>query len=206
MEEASSRREYPASPLDKRTNAFSVPAERATSFFARNFGARCALSLADHWRERPAMPRGLKIFRSHIGFYDIIIAAPSMKAAAAAWGASPRIFQQGFAAETDERGAVKAALAEPGIVLRRPFGTNGPYKKQPEPIPAPKADPHRKKKAAKAEQARKRKAAAEKHAEAKAARQAKKDAENELSDIEREEARLRARRQALQKKFHLRSV
>ena len=150
------------------------------------------------------MPRRLKIFRSHIGFYDTILAAPSMKAAIAAWGANAHIFQHGFAEETGDPDAVSAALARPGVVLRRPFGTKGPYKAQPEAIRAPKAGRRRKEDAAKP--TRKQKAAAEKRAQAKAARQAEQNAKSELAEIEKEEARLRARRQALQKKFRLRSV
>ena len=46
------------------------------------------------------MPRPLKVFKTHIGFYDAIVATPSMKAAAEAFGARPTIFSEGFAAIT----------------------------------------------------------------------------------------------------------
>ena len=32
------------------------------------------------------MPRPLKVFRAHLGFYDTVVAVPSQKAAAEAWG------------------------------------------------------------------------------------------------------------------------
>ncbi len=52
------------------------------------------------------MPRPLKVFKTHIGFYDLVVAAPSMKAAAQAWDVHPHIFAQGFAAQTNEPDAV----------------------------------------------------------------------------------------------------
>jgi len=152
------------------------------------------------------MPRALKVFKTHIGFHDLIVAAPSMKAAATAWEASPRLFAQGFAEQTNEPDAVKAALAQPGLVLRRPHGQAGAYKAQPDKLAAPKASPRQKQKIAKAEAARQRADAKEKKAKAAAEKRAKEAAKDELADIEREEAELRQRRQALQKKFHLRSV
>ncbi len=74
------------------------------------------------------MARKLKVFRTHIGFDDLIIASPSRKAALDAWGASAHLFTQGFAAETNEPALVKAALARPGTVLRRQFGSQGEFK------------------------------------------------------------------------------
>jgi len=153
-----------------------------------------------------AMPRALKVFKTHIGFHDLIVAAPSMKAAAAAWEASPRLFAQGFAEQTNEPDAVRAALAEPGVVLRRPHGQAGTYKAQPDKPAVPKVSANKKQKNSKAEAARRRKEEQERKAKDAAERQAKEAAKDELADIEQEEARLRQRRQALQKKFHLRSV
>jgi colicin import membrane protein len=73
------------------------------------------------------MARRLKVFRTHLGFYDMIVAAPSQKAAARAWGANPNLFAQGFAEVTADPQLVKAALAKPGIVLRRQFGSSGEF-------------------------------------------------------------------------------
>ena len=47
-----------------------------------------------------------------------------MKAALEAWGSKQNLFHQGFAKETDDSEVVAAAMAKPGIVLRRPVGSN----------------------------------------------------------------------------------
>ena len=73
------------------------------------------------------MARKLKVFRTSVGFFDLAIAAPSMKAAAEAWGSDPDIFQRGFAEETDDPKVVKAAMGKPGVVLRRPVGSDADY-------------------------------------------------------------------------------
>jgi colicin import membrane protein len=70
------------------------------------------------------MPRKLRVYQTSQGFYDLVVAAPSMKAAAEAWGTSPDIFQQGFAKHADDRDVITAAMAQPGVVLRRPVGSN----------------------------------------------------------------------------------
>ena len=79
-----------------------------------------------------------KVFRAHLGFYDTIVAAPSQKAALAAWGASPSEFAHGFAKVTQDPQAIEAALAQPGVVLRRPYGTKGAFKLKPDAPVAPK--------------------------------------------------------------------
>src|SRR4029077_12323886 len=85
------------------------------------------------------MARKLKVFRTHLGFYDLIVAAPSQKAALEAWGASPHIFAQGFAAvETGPR-LVRAALEKPGVVLKREFGSKGEFQESAGALRAPKA-------------------------------------------------------------------
>src|SRR6185369_510445 len=48
------------------------------------------------------MPRKLKTYLTSQGFYDLAIAAPSMKAALEAWGASSNLFHEGFAKEADD--------------------------------------------------------------------------------------------------------
>ena len=77
---------------------------------------------------KPIVSRKLKVFRTHIGFDDLIVAAPSRKAALEAWGASAHLFTQGFATETHEPALVKSALARPGMVLRRQFGSQGEFR------------------------------------------------------------------------------
>ncbi|AHY50924.1 hypothetical protein [Bradyrhizobium japonicum] len=71
--------------------------------------------------------RKLKTYQTSLGFYDQAVAAPSMKAALEAWGASSNLFHQGAAKETDDPDIVAATMASPGVVLRRPVGSDGPF-------------------------------------------------------------------------------
>ncbi|MBR0844410.1 cell envelope biogenesis protein TolA [Bradyrhizobium liaoningense] len=73
------------------------------------------------------LQRKLKTYQTSLGFYDQAIAAPSMKAALEAWGASSNLFHQGVARETDDPDIVAATMASPGVVLRRPVGSDGPF-------------------------------------------------------------------------------
>jgi hypothetical protein len=73
------------------------------------------------------MPRKLKTYQTSLGFYDLAVAAPSMKAALAAWEAGSNLFHQGFAREVDDPDVVRATMAKPGVVLKRPAGSNGPF-------------------------------------------------------------------------------
>jgi len=70
------------------------------------------------------MAKKLKVYQTSIGFFDLAVAAPSMKAAAEAWGSDPDIFKRGFAKETEDPKVVKATIAAPGVVLRRPVGSH----------------------------------------------------------------------------------
>src|SRR5215471_10236714 len=56
------------------------------------------------------MARKLKTFQTSLGFYDLAIAAPSMKAALEAWGAASNLFHQGVAKETDDPDVVAATM------------------------------------------------------------------------------------------------
>ncbi|WP_366145176.1 cell envelope biogenesis protein TolA [Bradyrhizobium sp.] len=73
------------------------------------------------------MPRKLKSYVTSLGFFDQAIAAPSMKAALAAWGADGNLFHQGFAKETNDPEVV-TTMAHPGIVLKRPVGSGEPFR------------------------------------------------------------------------------
>jgi hypothetical protein len=70
------------------------------------------------------LARKLKTYVTSIGFFDQAVATTSMKAALAAWGADSNLFHQGFASETKDAAIVKATLARPGVVLKRPVGSN----------------------------------------------------------------------------------
>ena len=70
------------------------------------------------------MARKLKAFTTSAGFFDLAVSAPSMKAALEAWGAGANLFHQGFARQTVDAAIVEATMAHPGIVLRRPVGSD----------------------------------------------------------------------------------
>ena len=73
------------------------------------------------------MARRLKTFQTSSGFFDLVVAAPSMRAAAEAWGSRTNVFKQGFAKETRDPEIVAATMAKPGVVLKRPVGSNSPF-------------------------------------------------------------------------------
>jgi colicin import membrane protein len=135
------------------------------------------------------MAKKLKTFQTSIGFFDLAIAAPSMKAALDAWGADSNLFHQKFAWEADDPDVVAATLRHPGVVLRRPVGSRGAFtdsaelprnltskaapKKREAPAkrPAPEADGAQAKKAAAAyEREQAKREAAERREEAKQAK------------------------------------
>jgi hypothetical protein len=64
--------------------------------------------------------------------YDLAIAAPSMKAALEAWGADSNLFHQGVAKESNDPEVVAAATSKPGIILRRPVGSDAPFRENAE--------------------------------------------------------------------------
>ena len=74
-----------------------------------------------------AMARRLKTYQTSSGFFDLAVAAPSMKAAAEAWGSRTNVFKQGFAKEARDPAIIAATMAKPGVVLRRPVGSHGPF-------------------------------------------------------------------------------
>ncbi len=76
------------------------------------------------------MARKLKTFQTSLGFYDLAIAAPSMKAALESWGAGSNLFHQGLAKETDDPDIVAATMAKPGVVLKRAAGSKGRFAEQ----------------------------------------------------------------------------
>jgi hypothetical protein len=85
------------------------------------------------------MPARLKVFQAHLGFFDTVVAAPSRAAALKAWGSRQNLFRDGQAKEAAAAEAIAAALAKPGIVLRRPVGTNVAFSENPGLPHVPKA-------------------------------------------------------------------
>ena len=78
------------------------------------------------------MTRKLKTFQTSLCFFDQAIAAPSMKAALDAWGADSNLFHQGAAKESDDPAVIAATMKKPGVVLRRPVGSDGPFREHAE--------------------------------------------------------------------------
>ena len=68
------------------------------------------------------MPR-LKVFRTSIGFHDAYVAAPSRKAALAAWGTDTDLFARGAAEQVTDDAAMAEPLAHPGKVFKRSRGS-----------------------------------------------------------------------------------
>jgi hypothetical protein len=73
------------------------------------------------------MARKLKTYQTSLGFFDLAIAAPSMKAALEAWGEDSNLFHQGAAKESDDPDVIAATMANPGVVLKRPVGSGGSF-------------------------------------------------------------------------------
>jgi hypothetical protein len=66
--------------------------------------------------------RKLKVFRTAAGFNDAYVAAPSRKAALAAWGASADLFARGAAEEVTDAALTAEPLARPGEVIMKSRG------------------------------------------------------------------------------------
>lgn len=144
------------------------------------------------------MARKLKTYVTSVGFFDLAIAAPSMKAALEAWGANTNLFHQGFASEATDPAIIDATMARPGVVLRRPVGSNKPFEEHAA-LPENLAGKHERDRPAKRAQ---RKAKPDPAADEKTARQAalayereqsKRDAARRKEEAAR--AKLQARRQ-----------
>jgi colicin import membrane protein len=141
-----------------------------------------------------AVARKLKTFLTSLGFFDQAVAAPSMKAALQAWGADSNLFHQGFAREVDDPAIVEATMARPGVVLKRPIGSRGPFRESAE-LPAELPAANRR-----AQAKRPGKEASPKKIDAKAERQAalafereqeKRDRERQIEQARREKERAR---------------
>lgn len=150
------------------------------------------------------MPRKLKVFRTPTGFHDAYVAAPSRKAALAAWGADADLFARGTAEEVTDPRLMAEPLRHPGEVIRVSRGdlaaqlkALGPRKKPPRSgaKQAPAAEPKPAAKAAKPPPKRDKVDQADEALAAAQARQAKERAtlEKERAAIERQIDALEAR-------------
>src|ERR1700677_369587 len=137
------------------------------------------------------MARKLKTYQTSLGFFEQAIAAPSMKAALEAWGADSNLFHQGAAKESTNPDGIAATMAKPGVVLKRPVGSDGPFGEHAE-LPKNLDQGERKKPAPKpSAKAKKSSAQPDKAADRKAAQAY----EREQQRREREEAKEEAARQ-----------
>ncbi|HEU5286678.1 MAG TPA: hypothetical protein VFU20_09285 [Sphingomicrobium sp.] len=71
----------------------------------------------------PGRKQKLKVFRTPVGFDDAYVAAPSRKAALAAWGAGTDLFAAGVAELVTDPELTKEALERPGEVVRKSRGS-----------------------------------------------------------------------------------
>ena len=62
-----------------------------------------------------------------------------MKAALEAWGAGSNLFHQGVAKESSDPEVIAATMSKPGVVLRRPVGSDAPFSEYPD-LPMQLAD------------------------------------------------------------------
>jgi len=65
----------------------------------------------------------LKVYRTVAGFYDAYVAAPSQKAALAAWGSDRDLFARGIAEQVTDPALMTEPLASPGTVVKHSRGT-----------------------------------------------------------------------------------
>jgi hypothetical protein len=140
------------------------------------------------------MARKLKTYQTSLGFFDLAIAAPSMKAALQAWGADSNLFHQGAAKESDDPDVIAATLAKPGVVLRRPVGSDGSFGEHAE-LPTDLGDGGKPRKADRKSGGRKAKKHLSRPAGKAAERKAALDYEREQRRRELERAREEAARQ-----------
>jgi hypothetical protein len=141
--------------------------------------------------------RKLKVYRTPIGFHDAYVAAPSQKAALAAWGSDANLFSRGVAEEVTDPALTKEPLAHPGEVVRKLRGTAEEQmaalpadKPKSARAPAPKAAPAKKPRPSRARL--KAAEAALKEAEAAFADE-KRRLDRQAADIARAQAALRNR-------------
>ncbi len=73
--------------------------------------------------------RRLKVFQAQLGFFETVVAVPSQAAALRAWQVHQNLFTDGQARATDDPQAAEAALAHPGVPLKRALGSKSPLGK-----------------------------------------------------------------------------
>jgi hypothetical protein len=110
------------------------------------------------------------------------------------WGADSNLFHQGAAKESDDPDVIAATMKKPGVVLRRPVGSNGSFSEHAE-LPTDLGDGGRPAKGARKPESRKSTKAAAPPVDKAAERKAALAYEREEERREREQARQEATRQ-----------
>lgn len=85
------------------------------------------------------MARALKVYRTAVGFHDAYVAAPSMKAALAAWGTDKDLFARQAAELVEDPTLTAEPLAHPGEVIRKLRGSAAEHVKALGKMPCPRA-------------------------------------------------------------------
>lgn len=67
------------------------------------------------------LPPRIKVFRTHIGVKDWVVATSSRKAALEAWDVSRDLFATGEAEQTDDPKAIDTAMTNIGKAVAMPF-------------------------------------------------------------------------------------
>ena len=141
------------------------------------------------------MARKLKTYQTSLGFFDLAVAAPSMKAALEAWGADSNLFHQGAAKQSEDPDVIAATLVAPGVVLKRPVGSSGSFKEHAE-LPTNLAGDNISKKAG-SRSVRRR---PQKHPERATDQAAERKAALALEKVQKRRERERAKEEAAQRK------
>jgi hypothetical protein len=68
------------------------------------------------------------MYQTSLGFFDLAVATPSMKAALEACGTDSNLFRQGTARQNEDPDVIEATMAAPGVVLKRAVGPRGPFR------------------------------------------------------------------------------
>ena len=141
------------------------------------------------------MARKLKTYQTSLGFFDLAVAAPSMKGALEAWGADSNLFHQGAAKQSEDPDVIAATMVAPGVVLKRPVGSTGPFKEHAE-LPTNLAGDNISKKAGSSSVRRK----PQKHPERATDRAAERKAALAFEQEQERRKRKRAKEEAAQRK------
>lgn len=76
------------------------------------------------------LPARIKVFKTRIGFNDVVVATSSRKAALEAWDVSLDLFRDGEAEETKDAKAIEAAMKHIGKAVIMPRASKAAKRKK----------------------------------------------------------------------------